>query len=114
VHTGDHGHVDARVAGGLWLAASVVLTFGTIVLVLVALFPVLTTPVDARQALLQTAFPLIGTGWTIVAILAAARIVEPYTLGTAASARPFPGGHPLPAPEPRPVGSGPTQMDDAG
>jgi hypothetical protein len=114
VHAGEHGHVDARVAGGLWLAASVVLTFGTIVLVLVALFPVLTTPVDARQALLQTAFPLIGTGWTIVAILAAARIVEPYTLGTAASARPFPGGHPLPAPEPRPVGSGPTQMDDAG
>ena len=82
VQRSDRGRIDPRVLGGLWLAAAVVLTFGTVVLVLLALFPVLTTPVDARRALLQTAFPLIGTGWTIVAILGASRVVEPFTLGT--------------------------------
>jgi hypothetical protein len=84
VQRGDRGTVDVRIVRGVLLAASIVLTLGTVVLVLLALFPVLTTSVDARRALLQTAFPLIGTGWTIVVILGATRAVEPYSLGTRA------------------------------
>ena len=77
----DRGRIDPRLAGGVALAAAIPLLIGLALLGLLVLFPVLTTPVDARRAFLQTAFPLLGTGWTVAAILGATRLVEPYTLG---------------------------------
>lgn len=102
----DRGHVDRRVAAGLWLVAGVALALGTVVLLLLALFPVLTTPVDAERALLQTAFPLIGTGWTVVAILLAARVVEPFTLGVSAPPTEAAPGNATRSPSHRPDGVG--------
>ncbi len=81
VHESDRGGVDRRLSGGISVIAGVALALGTFVLVLIVLFPLLTTPIEARRALLQTAFPLIGTGWTLVAILAVARVIGPFTLG---------------------------------
>ncbi len=81
VQESDRGGVDHRVSGSLSVVAGIALALGTFVLVLIALFPLLMTPIEARRALLQTAFPLIGTGWTIVAIVAVARVIGPFTLG---------------------------------
>ncbi len=89
VRESDRGGVDHRLAGGISAVAAIALTIGTVVLVLIALFPLLTTPIEARRALLQTAFPLLGTGWTIIAILTVARVIEPFTLGDRAD-RPDP------------------------
>ena len=42
-------------------------------------------PDSGRRAFLQTAFPLVGSGLTLLAILVAGRMIEPFTLGRRAA-----------------------------
>ena len=53
VQPSERGYVDRRVRGALLVAALVALLFGTAVTLLLVVFPLLSTPVDARRALLQ-------------------------------------------------------------
>ncbi len=77
------GHVDRRVRYALLALAVVTLLVGMVILVLVVAFPILGSPEGARRAFLQTAFPLFGAGLTIVALVAFARVIEPFSLGQA-------------------------------
>jgi hypothetical protein len=94
VQPSKQGLVDRRIRNALAVLASVALLLGTVLLVLVAVFPLLTTPEGAGRAVLQTAFPLFGAGLTILALVLFAGVVEPYSLGR---------GRPITAAAPGPV-----------
>lgn len=76
-----HGRVNPRVRRVLVVLGLVALTVGTIILVLVVVFPILGRPEGGRRAFLQTAFPLFGAGVTILALVAFTRVIEPFSLG---------------------------------
>jgi hypothetical protein len=81
VQPGRHGRVHPRVRNTLAVLALVALVLGVALLLLATVFPLLTSPTGARRVFLQTAFPLIGAGVTVGAIVLFGRLVEPYTLG---------------------------------
>lgn len=74
-----------RVPRPIWIAMAVLalaaLTVGTAMIVLMAAFPLLSTPEGGRRAFLQTAFPLFGVAFTILALLVFGRMLEPISLG---------------------------------
>jgi hypothetical protein len=77
------GRVDRRIRYALFALALGTLLVGTLMLVLVVAFPILSSPEGARRAFLQTAFPLFGAGLTIIALVTFARVIEPFSLGQA-------------------------------
>ncbi len=94
VQPSTHGRIDRRVRTGVLVAGTVAIGLGTIILLLAATFPLLASPDSGRRAFLQTAFPLVGSGLTLLAMLVAGRMIEPYTLGRRAAPPPTagPGG----------------------
>ena len=94
VQPSAHGHVDRRIRDGLTVLALVAFGLGTVPLLLVTIFPLLATPEGARRVFLQSAFPLFGAGFTILALMLFARVVEPFSLGRA---RPTSDARPLSA-----------------
>src|SRR5258705_571568 len=87
VQASEHGRIDRRVRTILLVTALVALGVATIVLAIGSLFPLLTSSDDGRRVFLQTAFPLLGIGFVSLAIVAFARVVEPFTLGRRHSER---------------------------
>jgi hypothetical protein len=83
VQPSPFGRVDRRIRYALFVLALVTLLVGTVMLVLVAAFPLLGSPEGARRAFLQTAFPLFGAGLSIIALVTFARVIEPFSLGRA-------------------------------
>jgi hypothetical protein len=81
VQLSEHGRIDRRVRTILLVTALVALAVATIVLAIGSLFPLLTSSDGGRRVFLQTAFPLVGIGFVSLAIVAFARVVEPFTLG---------------------------------
>jgi hypothetical protein len=81
IQASEHGRIDRRVRTILLVAALVALAVATIVLAIGSLFPLLTSSDGGRRVFLQTAFPLVGIGFVSLAIVAFARVVEPFTLG---------------------------------
>lgn len=73
--------IDRRVRYGLSALAVGILVVATMMLVLVVAFPILGSPEGGRRAFLQGAFPLFGSGLTILALVALARLIEPFSLG---------------------------------
>jgi hypothetical protein len=94
VHRSDRGRVNPRIGNALVIGAVVALLVGAVLVVLPGIFPLLATPEGSRRAFLQSAFPLIGAGLTVLAISLFARLVEPYTLGRGGTGGD--GGLPLP------------------
>ena len=70
-----------RLRGLLLIGGAGAVIVGAVLAVLPAIFPLLGTPDDARRSILQTAFPLVGAGVTVSAVVAFARVIEPYSLG---------------------------------
>lgn len=74
-------HIDPRLRGLLLIGGAGAVIVGAVLAVLPVIFPLLGTPDDARRSILQTAFPLVGAGVTVSAVVAFARVIEPYSLG---------------------------------
>lgn len=81
VELSDAARIDRRLLTGLYAVAFGTVALGVALAVLPVVFPLLGTPVGARRSILQTAFPLIGVGVTILALATFARVIEPYSLG---------------------------------
>lgn len=81
VEPSAHGRLDRRIRGGLLVVAGVLVALGGLLLLLLALFPILTAPEGGAQAFLQAAFPLAGAGLTILSFVLFARLLEPFSLG---------------------------------
>lgn len=81
-----HGRVHRRVRSALIVVATVPILLGAVIVLLSAAFPLLPSPTDRDGAVLQTAFPLIGSGICGLLVIIMGWLVEPYTLGRAADA----------------------------
>ena len=83
VHRSQGGRIDRRIWRALLFVGTSAIAVGGALLVLPMAFPLLTTPVGARNAFLQAALPLIGAGVTGLVLLAFGRLIEPFSLGRA-------------------------------
>jgi membrane-associated phospholipid phosphatase len=83
VQPGGRGRIAHRVRNTLTVLALVSLLLGAALLVMATIFPLLASTSGVRRVFLQTAFPLFGAGFTVVALTLFARVVEPFELGTA-------------------------------
>lgn len=81
VEHAEAARIDPRIRAGLLVMAAGAIVVGAGLAILPAIFPLLGQPDDARQSILQTAFPLVGVGVTVLAVVAFARVIEPYSLG---------------------------------
>ncbi|MDQ3126873.1 MAG: hypothetical protein M3Q66_00230 [Chloroflexota bacterium] len=81
-----HGRVHSRVRSGLIVLATVPILLGAVIVLVSAAFPLLPSPTDRDGAVLQTAFPLIGSGICGLLVIVTGWLVEPYTLGRPADA----------------------------
>jgi hypothetical protein len=91
VQADGRGRIDRRVRNAMTILALVALLLGVSLLVLATIFPLLASTGGARRVFLQTAFPLFGAGFSVLALTVFARVVEPFELGTSA-ARSDPAG----------------------
>jgi hypothetical protein len=99
VQRSPYGRVDRRIRGALLVVATILIALGGLLLLLLSVFPLLTTPAEGRGAFLQTAFPLLGAGSTVLMFLVFAQVVEPFSLGRGVRARsrlPLPAGDTVP------------------
>lgn len=81
-----HGRVHSRVRSALIVLATVPILLGAVIVLVSAAFPLLPSPTDRDGAVLQTAFPLIGSGICGLLVIVTGWLVEPYTLGRPADA----------------------------
>jgi membrane-associated phospholipid phosphatase len=81
VEPAEAARIDPRIRAGLLVMAAGAIVVGAGLAILPAIFPLLGQPDDARQSILQTACPLVGVGVTVLAVVAFARVIEPYSLG---------------------------------
>lgn len=81
VEPSSAARIDHRLRGGLLIVAAGAVVLGAAMAILPVAFPLVGAPVGARRSILQTALPLVGVGVTVLAVVAFARVVEPYSLG---------------------------------
>lgn len=81
VRRSTRGRIDRRIRTALIFVAGLTMMVAAVVLLLAAVFPLLTSPTGGRRVFLQTAFPLIGIGCTALVLIAFAWVIEPFTLG---------------------------------
>ena len=84
VQPGGRGRIDPRVRNTLTVLTLVALLLGVALLVMATIFPLLASTGGARRVFLQTAFPLFGAGFTVGALTAFGRFVEPFEVGISA------------------------------
>lgn len=84
VHPTDRGRIDPRLRRFVLVVASIAVLVGAVMIGLLLGLPFLAAPEGGRAVFLQTSFPLVGAGCTMLAILAFARVLEPYSLGRSA------------------------------
>ncbi|MFP5341815.1 MAG: hypothetical protein ACLGIJ_02655 [Candidatus Limnocylindria bacterium] len=85
VHPSPDARIDRRVRAILLVGGSAVVVLGALLVVLPGVFPLLAAPDGARRSILQTAFPLLGLGVTVLALVLFATSIDGYTLGRVAS-----------------------------
>lgn len=105
VSRSDSGRIHRRLRRLLWLLPLGTFVVAGIVAALLVAFPLLRTPRGADSVFVHTLLELAGIGLTLLAFLAFAALVEPFTLGRTApppaavehddpgAAAPTPAGH---------------------
>ena len=88
VQPSSRGRISPRVRGTVTAAGAVAILLGVLVLLIGLAFPVLQAPSGAIEAFLHTSFDLVGAGATMLIVVALGVVVEPFSLGQAADARP--------------------------
>jgi hypothetical protein len=81
VSPSDGARIDPRLRGVLLAMAVGAAVLGAALTILPVIFPLLGAPAGARRSIMQTAFPLVGVGVTVLTIVVFARVIEPYSLG---------------------------------
>ncbi|MEW5991005.1 MAG: hypothetical protein AB1736_06620 [Chloroflexota bacterium] len=76
-----HGRVSSRVRGLVIGLGSILILVGAVVLAVFLAFPLLRAPEGASSAFLHTVFDAVGSGATVLVIVAFAVVIEPYALG---------------------------------
>lgn len=77
----DAARIDHRFRGALLIGAAAAVVLGVGIALTPTVFPLLGAPDGARRSILQTAFPLVGIGVTVLATVSFARVIEPYSFG---------------------------------
>jgi membrane-associated phospholipid phosphatase len=75
------GRVHPRVYAAILVAALVAFALGGLLLALLVVFPLLSSPEGGRRVFLQTAFPLFAAALTGLTVTLFARLIEPISLG---------------------------------
>jgi hypothetical protein len=90
----QQGRVHPRLRAAILVVPAVAFIVAVAALALLVAFPLLQAPRDADSVFLHTVFELSGFGFTIVAFVAFAGVIEPFSLGrfepVGSSARPAP------------------------
>ncbi len=81
VHRSPWGRVDRRVRIALLALPLVAFAIAAALIIMLVAFPLLQTPRDADSVFLHTVFELAGFGFTILAFIAFATLIEPFSLG---------------------------------
>jgi hypothetical protein len=81
VHRSPWGRVDRRVRIALLALPIVAFAIAAALIIMLVAFPLLQTPRDADSVFLHTVFELAGFGFTILAFIAFATLIEPFSLG---------------------------------
>jgi hypothetical protein len=84
-----YGHVQPSPAGrihpkfraAILVVPAVAFLIAAVALTLLVTFPLLQVPKDADSAFLHTVFELLGFGFTILAFVVFASVIEPFSLG---------------------------------
>jgi membrane-associated phospholipid phosphatase len=90
------GRVHPRLRTAILAVPAVAFVVAASALVLLVAFPLLQVPRDADSVFLHTVFELLGFGFTIVAFVAFAGLIEPFSLGRFERERPATVGPPGP------------------
>jgi hypothetical protein len=77
----EGARIDPRLRAALLAVAVGAAVLGAALTILPVIFPLLGAPTGARRSIMQTAFPLVGVGVTVLTIVVFARVIEPYSLG---------------------------------
>ena len=101
-----HGRVSARLRGLLVGLGAVLILLGAIVLAIFVAFPLLRAPEGASGAFLHTVFDAVGSGVTVLVLVAFAATIEPYALGVSRGVAAQPRPAVTPAPPIRPIRPG--------
>jgi len=75
------GRITWRVYAAILIVGGVLLALGTLLLVLLVVFPLLSSPEGGRRVFFQTAFPLFAAALTPLTLVLFARLLEGRTLG---------------------------------
>ena len=81
VATSTVGRITSRVYVAILLVAGLLLAVGTLLLVLLVVFPLLASPEGGRRVFFQTAFPLFAAALTPLTLVLFARLLEGRSLG---------------------------------
>jgi hypothetical protein len=81
VATSTVGRIASRVYVAILLVAGLLLAVGTLLLVLLVVFPLLASPEGGRRVFFQTAFPLFAAALTPLTLVLFARLLEGRSLG---------------------------------
>ncbi len=85
VHRSPWGRVHPRIHLALLVVPAAAFLIATSALLLLVAFPLLQTPRDAESVFLHTVSELFGFGFTIVAFVAFASVIEPFSFGRSAA-----------------------------
>jgi hypothetical protein len=81
VATSSVGRITWRAYAAILIVAGVLLALGTLLLVLLVVFPLLSSPEGGRRVFFQTAFPLFAAALTPLTLVLFARLIEGRSLG---------------------------------
>jgi hypothetical protein len=84
----QQGRIHRRLRAAILVVPAMAFVVAAAALALLVAFPLLQAPRDADSVFLHTVFELLGFGFTIVAFVAFAGVIEPFSLGRLASAGP--------------------------
>jgi hypothetical protein len=88
VATSTVGRITSRVYVAILLVSGLLLAVGTLLMVLLVVFPLLASPEGGRRVFFQTAFPLFAAALTPLALVLFARLIEGRSLGRRPVAQP--------------------------
>jgi hypothetical protein len=90
VATSAVGRITWRVYAAILIVAGLLLAVGTLLLLFLVVFPLLSSPEGGRRVFFQTAFPLFAAALTPLTLALFARLLEGRSLGAQPKASPEP------------------------